>query len=86
LIIFQSLKKYANKLANGKKEIDEEELYIRNHQNISSYVEWQPQLDALLRYGSWMTPKRRLHFGFGKIVGNPENFVQELLIHLANTR
>jgi hypothetical protein len=49
-------------------------------------VEWTPKLDALLRYGTWLTSARQLRIGGGSIVGIPGNFMEELLLHLANSR
>ena len=68
---FQSLNEYLGTLAN--------------HEGLN--VEWKPQMDALVRYGRWITSNWKLWIGrrIGRIVRIPENFVEELLMHLANS-
>jgi hypothetical protein len=54
---------------------------------IGNNVEWKPQLNAMLRYGGWMTTIQEFWVnGHGSIVGMPKNFVEELLFHLTNSR
>ena len=79
-IIFQSLKEYIDSLVNGEGN--------RNNQegmNAKREIEWKPQLDALLRYGTWMTQMKRMHIP-GTITGIPKNFIGDLLLNLANSR
>jgi hypothetical protein len=52
-------------------------------------IEWKPELDALFRYGSWLTPTREFRMaGWNRniVVGVPKNFVEELILDLANSR
>ena len=68
---------------NGKFTNNRERLEIYTN----TIIEWKPQFDALLRYGGWLTPKRELYmFYYSSIAGIPKNFVEELLLHLANSR
>jgi hypothetical protein len=50
-------------------------------------IEWKPELNSLIRYGAWLTSRRWFVMKIGRnIVGMPENFVEKLLLHLANSR
>jgi hypothetical protein len=73
----------------GKEEDEDEfEEYGRVSLDIYKNVEWKPELDALFRYGSWLTSRRwfSIMHPMYKIVGLPRNFTEELLLHLANLR
>ena len=66
---------------DNDEENDREELVIRNE------IEWKPELDALLRFGNWLTSTRKFRMNeYCDIVGMPKNFAEELLLHLANSR
>jgi hypothetical protein len=55
-------------------------------------IQWTPQFDAFLRYGSWLTQIRGFNLGgnldihHDRILKVQENFVKELLLHLGNSR
>jgi hypothetical protein len=70
--------------------VKEEEVELENNGEILSIckddIEWKPELDALLRYGSWVTSTRKLYIHNAEGSGMPENFVKKLLLHLANSR
>ena len=64
-----------------EEEFEREELWV------SKNIEWKPELDALFRYGGWLTPKRQFTMDDDcTIVGMPENFMEEWILHLMNSR
>jgi hypothetical protein len=79
-IIFQSLKEYINRLVGEEVGGNNN----RKHLNYNTNIEWSQQLNALLRYGS-LTSLRRLYMD-NIDVKMPKNFMEELLLHLANSR
>jgi len=83
LKFFQSLNGYIDTLVNKKwdNNNNREELTIRKQ------IEWKPELNTLLRYGSWLTSTRRfLMDEYESISEMSKNFVEELLLHLTNSR
>lgn len=75
LVFFQSLNEYVDSLKKDDKddddeddeeenETDEEEENGQEELNIGHEIEWKPQLLALLRYGAWITSKRRYVSGW----------------------
>jgi hypothetical protein len=59
-----------------------------NRMWINNDIEWKPEFEALLRYGHWMTSIRPFEMDSGHftVIGIPENFIGELLLHMANSR
>ena len=65
-------------MVNDNRKNDREKLWINKE------IEWKPELDALFRYGSWLTSTREFKMDEDSdIVGIR---VEELLLHLANSR
>jgi hypothetical protein len=85
-IIFQSLKEHIDTLVEAEEQIDDEEGENNPEELVlGNKIEWKPQMDALLRYGSWLTSTRK--FYCHRVIGEiPGNFVGKLLLHLANSR
>jgi hypothetical protein len=45
-------------------------------------LEWRPIMDSFFRYATWLTPTWCF---FSVINGVPDNFVENLIVHLANS-
>ena len=66
-------------------EEDEKMEIVRQKLEFYEDIGWKPQLDALFRYGAWLTSTRQFLMD-ADLSGMPKNFVEDLLLHLANSR
>ena len=82
--IFQSLNGYIDTLVEAEEENEDYEENAPGELIICNEIEWKPEMDALLRYGGWLTSTRKLLID--SIGGVPENFLEKSLLHLANSR